>query len=286
MVESASWTDYYWALAKEFGVECLHISRSDMLASILTVTFMFLINRNSLDLRTAIQASAATLITIGVLHSFRVPWLLVKRINAKEKPLAGGWGILGIVFFVAFIVCVVYVAAWFYTMQPTVTLPPIPFNKKSADVMALQQCHDKLALLSTPERSDSLRRRTIKLVNDLNLFWSRRPAPQQQVQNPSTDEERARNVAWDRYWREVNVAYSNRDFNGKVLEIVRQYKNEGIPTGFLEQSAEQPGRLIGAPPMGGFSLDNCDRYMNELCQLRELAFHVNARDRRIDPPDF
>jgi hypothetical protein len=79
------------------------------------------------------------------------------------------------------------------------------------------------------------------------------------------------------------VAYAREGFNERVLGIVREYKNKGVPIGFLENEAQQQDRQIGAFPFGGFSLDNCDRYANDLCQLRELAFHVDTRDQMIGP---
>ena len=140
---------------------------------------------------------------------------------------------------------------------------------------------------SLVESHDSLRHRTIRLVDELNLFWSRRAAPTRQpVQNASSDEDRKLNAAWDEYWRTGKAAYLNANYRERLVGIVREYKNKGVQTGFMEQAFDQPERLVGAAPYGGWQLDNCTQYMNELCQLRELAFHVNAQDQRIDPPDF
>jgi hypothetical protein len=134
----------------------------------------------------------------------------------------------------------------------------------------------------TAESPDSLRRKTIKLVNDLVLFWSQKPQPvQQPIQNPTTDEERQRNTKWDQYWRDANAAYANAGFRERVLGIVRQYRAKGLDIGFLEQAAEQPERLVGAYSFGGIDLNGCSRYMTELCQLRELAYHVDAKDDMI-----
>lgn len=144
----------------------------------------------------------------------------------------------------------------------------------------------KTNLLSA-ESHDSLRRRTIRLVDELNLFWSRRAAPARQpVQSATSDEDRKLNAAWDEYWRTGKAAYLNANYRERLVGIVREYKNKGVQTGFMEQAFDQPERLVGAAPYGGWQLDNCAQYMNELCQLRELAFHVNAQDQRIDPPDF
>jgi hypothetical protein len=140
----------------------------------------------------------------------------------------------------------------------------------------------KYVTRETPKESpNSLRRRTIKLVNDLVLFWSQRPMPLQPVQNPSNDAERQRNEVWAKYWRAVVVDYSNTGFRERVLGIVRQYKSKGLDVGFLEQAAEQPERLVGSYSFGGSDLNGCSRFMSELCQLRELAYHVDANDEMI-----
>lgn len=101
---------------------------------------------------------------------------------------------------------------------------------------------------------------------------------QQPVQNASTEEDRQRNAAWDQYWRDAKAAYLNADYRHRLVGIIREYKNKGIDTGYMEQAFDQPDRLVGAAPFGGWQLDNCMQYMTELCQLRELAYHVDAND--------
>lgn len=104
---------------------------------------------------------------------------------------------------------------------------------------------------------------------------------QQPVQNASTEEDRQRNAAWDQYWRDAKAAYLNADYRHRLVGIVREYKNKGVDIGFMEQGFDQPERLVGAAPYGGWQLDSCMQYMNELCQLRELAYHVDAHDQPI-----
>jgi hypothetical protein len=119
------------------------------------------------------------------------------------------------------------------------------------------------------ESKNSLRRKTIKVANDLVIFWSKHPQPSQlQLQGPVAEQ----------YWRDTNAAYSNAGFNERILGIVRQYKAKGVNIGWLEQAAEQPERLWGSAPFGG---TDCFVYPSELCQLRELAYHVDAQDNLI-----
>jgi hypothetical protein len=151
--------------------------------------------------------------------------------------------------------------------------------------MALQNqksdLEKQLAALSFVEPPNSLRRRTVKLINDLTVFWSRRPAPlQQPVQPASTDEDRQRNAKWDQYWRDATAAYENGGYRDRVREIVSEYKSKGIQIGYLEYT-DQYNRLIGASPFGGTGLADCSRSNTDMCTLRELAYHVDARDKPI-----
>jgi hypothetical protein len=120
------------------------------------------------------------------------------------------------------------------------------------------------------------------LVNELSQFWSDRPALlHQPVSNPTTDEDKQRNAAWDKYWREAESNYG-RLYKDRVLGIVREYKTKGVQTGFLEAGAEN--HVFGGFPFGVPGSQNC--WQDELCQLRELAYHVDAHDQVILLPDF
>jgi hypothetical protein len=131
------------------------------------------------------------------------------------------------------------------------------------------------------EPKDSLRRKTLRIVKELMEFWSTRPLPAQPVPNATSDEDRKRNAVWDQYWREAQTAYGSANFRNRLLGIVREYKNKGIETGFLERSLEQPERLIGSFPYGGWQLDNCFQFESEICLLHEMAYHVDAHDQAI-----
>ena len=144
-----------------------------------------------------------------------------------------------------------------------------------------QQLANPVPVVEPEEPKNSLRRRTLALVSDLYIFWVDRPAPPSPQPNAQADPDKERVATSQKYWRETQVAYSIANFNQRVLGIVREYKAKGISTGYLEQGAEQPERLIGAGYYGGFDLQNCESYANELCQIRELAYHVDAHDQAI-----
>jgi len=273
------WLRYYWALAKEFGAECLHISRADMLASALTVLFIFLIDQNTINLRTAIVASICTLVVIGILHSFRIPWLVLKRMQTKEAPLGAGWGILGITFFSAFIGIIGYGAAWFYTMQPKVIIPPIPFTIKSVDVVALEQCKSQLTHLTSPEPNDSLRRRTLKLADEYFQFVRKRydnHPPYGNTNDKEPSEETKKMLAVDKQYDQETADQYNRLYRDRFVGIIREYQHKGVPVSWLEASA-QNGNLMWILPGGSWEGSLSD----QLTAFRNFAYRVDAGDQLI-----
>lgn len=131
------------------------------------------------------------------------------------------------------------------------------------------------------EPPNSLRRRTVKLAREITAFWNHNPPPAQQpVSNPSTDDDRQRNAKWDLYWRTVQSTY-NAEYRDRVIGIIREYKSKGVPTGWLEQAAEN--HPFGASAFTQLGSPTC--WQDELCQFREMSFHVDPNDQLIRP-DF
>jgi hypothetical protein len=154
-------------------------------------------------------------------------------------------------------------------------------NEAKDRLERIRDANEKLLANQIPlELENSLRRRTLALVGDLYMFWAARPMPPQPTPNAETDEDKARVAKSQKYWRETQAAYSMANFNQRILGIVREYKAKGVPTGYLEVGAEQE-RLMGAMPFGGFDLQNCQTNTNELCEIQELAYHVDSRDQAI-----
>jgi hypothetical protein len=129
------------------------------------------------------------------------------------------------------------------------------FDEADVSLCGSVQLRDAVGV--NEQLQNSLRRRTLLLVKELNEFWSHKTTPvQQPVQNASTEEDRQRNAAWDQYWRDAKAAYLNADYRPRLVGIIREYKNKGIDTGYMEQAFDQPDRLVGAAPFGGWQLDN------------------------------
>jgi len=127
------------------------------------------------------------------------------------------------------------------------------------------------------ESPDSLRRRTIKLADDLQKYWATHPIPgfkESTPQNPVTPDEIAKKKQIEDYWAKLQVTYDTK-YKDRVLGVIREYQGKGVSTGWLERAAEN--HMFGASP---FNAPVC--FQDELCQFRELAFHVDAQDHRVE----
>ena len=264
-----------------------------MLASVIIAGFTYIFtapeDHGAFDTFVLIlKATAAGLGVMGLWHLIRTPWL-AERDRGKEPEHHWVSAVFGLLIVVGIVIGGIWGIFVLYREHKSLWSKNhklVEENKRIAEeneTIKKRPPEVQYVTKEQPQESpNSLRRRTIKLINDLVLFWSQRPQPvQQPVQNPTTDEERQRNAKWDRYWREVGAAYANAGFRERVLGIVRQYRAKGLDVGFLEQAAEQPERLVGAYSFGGTDLNGCSRYMTELCQLRELAYHVDGNDDMI-----
>jgi hypothetical protein len=200
--EHKHWRSFYWAFSKELGRECYRTWRGEVSFSVVLLGFVYVITRNPVDPKTILLGTAYSLSVFSLWHAMRTPW----KLYSESRALHWGWGIFGTTMALGMIALVVWTVAWFYTLQPKVDLTSVPDGRdlRIADLESQVKSSEPFQ-----EPKDSLRRRTIKLVTDLSLFWSRRPAPPQQpIQNPTTDDERKRNADWNRYWQE----------NGRVRE--------------------------------------------------------------------
>ena len=276
------WLSYYWRLIKCMGRESYRTWRQEMFAGALIAVVGFFIVWFRGDpfaeenLQIILLATAIGLGLMGLWHLIRAPWVLQKRTFSNQgEDDPWGWGIFGILIIVGIFGGAYYGSVRTYRAK----VPALNATFLASPAPNITRTETRNYPKESP---NSLRLRTLKLVNELNQFWSQRPQPiRQPIQNPSTDEERKSNAAWDQYWRDVGVDYQNANYKERLLGIVREYKNKGIPTGFMEQGIDQPNRFVGAGSFGGSALDDCFRYMNELCELREFAYHVDAQDQPI-----
>jgi hypothetical protein len=121
------------------------------------------------------------------------------------------------------------------------------------------------------ESRDSLRRRTLRLVNELDAYGKERGEARMTIS--TTRDSKGQIPALNQYDSETITMYVSRGMKERTLGIVGELKAKGLDTGYLESAAEQ--RPLSS--VGGFGL-------SELGQLRELAYHldVNGNVVRID----
>jgi hypothetical protein len=294
MAKHSHWLGLWWAILQRFGEECYRTWVSEVVTTLAgglagALTDHFRSHGHSSLGEALVSGSIGAGIVFGlyaVVNLFRSVWLEHKghTVGTMRQGIGGAVVVLALV---GAITLSVALEANNIKTEPIILGSADPDHRKANDLISLEECKSTLASLTKPAPANSLRHRTVELVNDLNLFWISSPtAPQQAVPNPTTDDDRARNGKWDKYWKELNAAYQRKEFNQRIRGIVKEYQTKGVPVGYLDRAAEQPDRLIGGMPYGGFSLDTCDQYMSELCQLRELAFHVDAYDARVDSSKF
>lgn len=170
--------------------------------------------------------------------------------------------------------CLFYAATLYELLtQP----PPPPIVNPDPAVRAItpivqenSTLRQRLAVFTEPESPNSLRRQTVRLADDVYAFWMKNPMPPQGQGNTQD--------AQQSYWLRVQAIY-DRTYKDHIVGIIRQYKDKGVPTGWLEQAAEN--HPFGSSPFNQLGSPVC--FQDELCQFRELAYHVDAHDQRIDP---
>jgi hypothetical protein len=132
------------------------------------------------------------------------------------------------------------------------------------------------------ERADSLRRRTIKLADELYYFVRDRqrnhpPYAYPQPNDPTLSDERKKAIKLCQDYDQETMDKYEDLYKDRMLGIVKEYQAKGIPTGYLDSSVVQ--RVPIAAVVNGQWIPNPQ---DELYQFRDLAYHVDARDQRID----
>ena len=252
-----------------------------MTASVITILFYYASDRNDFDLRRGLRASLYTLAIFVLWHAIRTPWLLYEKEHVEH--LNKFWGVAGIVFAFGTLGLIAYAAVWFYTMQPQVNLTKIP-DGRDARIVELEAQVNALTPFREPE--DSLRRRTIRLSNELDHYieerWANRPDPAYpDPKDPNPSEEKKKAIQRTAKWDQETLNYYNDHFKDRWILIVKEYEGKGVKVGTLVNDAEQNHPVQRTFfPFAPIAEDG-------FCQLaqtrfRELAYHVDARDNRVD----
>lgn len=160
----------------------------------------------------------------------------------------------------------------------------VKYDSLTNQVKYLKKQNDGLAqqvnwLTPKPEPANSLRRRTIRLADEVEKYITGRgqnqppfAVPDSSDPNPSVERQRAI-LQYRNYQQETSDYYSHH-FKQQMIGIIREYDAKGVQTGWLEKFAEQRPPVIALGPMLGTNSD-------DLYQFRELAYHVDANDQLI-----
>jgi hypothetical protein len=136
-------------------------------------------------------------------------------------------------------------------------------------------------IAASSEQKDSLRRRTMRLADEVYEFLMERQQnhppvayPNSNDPNPS-DETKQAIKRCQEYDQETFNQYMRR-YRDSMIGIVKEYEAKGVRTRYLENDLKQ--RVPGAATIGsdweGSSVD-------ELSQFRDLAYRVDAHDNAI-----
>ena len=125
-------------------------------------------------------------------------------------------------------------------------------HEREVELASVKQQRDNLAPFKEPE--DSLRRRTIKLSNEIDHWveeqWANRPPVaylDPKNPNPSIDQEKAIET-WSK-WDQDRYNYFRDHFKDQWVRIVKEYDAKGVKVGSLINDAEQshPVQRISFP---------------------------------------
>ena len=231
---------YYWWFFKRLGNECHRTWRGESAAAALTAagTYLLIQRVNTIrwtSLKSAGLSMVIAIVAIALWHILRTPWLLHKEASSAGSAMRKvhwGHGLFGM----AVLAGVLGGCGWYARKQ---------LAKPIAPVMAAPYVEPK----------NSLRKRTLGLANELNVFlgerWARRPP------GHGPDTMRYDQATLDLYMK----LYKNR-----MVGILQELQDKGLDAG-----------LLAAP--GGAS----SRFLltDEIRQFRDLAYHLDEKGNAV-----
>jgi len=134
------------------------------------------------------------------------------------------------------------------------------------------------------ESPTSLRRRTLKLADQVQKFLVERATNPDRPRvaiagsygpNPS-DEEKLAIKRWQEYDQETIDTYT-RLYRNLMVGIVMEYKNKGVPVGYLDSSLSQHLPTL-------YMYGQVGDWGDDLAQFRNLAYRVDPHDNLINIP--
>jgi len=227
---------YYWCFFKRLGNECNRTWRGELAAALLTATGAYLlIHRVSAVAWTSFKSEGLSMViavwSIASWHVLRTPWLLHKEASSTSggiRRVHWGHGLFGIV-----VLAGVLAGSGLYARKQ--------LAKPIAPVMAAPYVEPK----------NSLRKRTLSLANDLNVFlgerWSKRPPGH----GPDT-------LKYDQATLDLYMKF----YRSRMVGILQELQDKGLDTGLLGAPGGAPSRFL---------------LPDEIRQLRDLAYHLDEK---------
>lgn len=131
---------------------------------------------------------------------------------------------------------------------------------------------------SVKEPSNSLRRRTMQLADEMEKYFvarendpKRPPVAIPDSSNPNPSDEQKAAIERYRAYQQETWNYYFTHYKDRTVGIIKEYQAKGVKTAYLESAASQ--RPL-APAMAGSVVEGT--CMDELYQFRELAYHVDG----------
>lgn len=158
-------------------------------------------------------------------------------------------------------------------------IPDPPIVKLQPPVISVLPSSEAVGGYREPK--DSLRRRTMRVADELYDYLKKRAAEQPPVvvpdsSDPNPSEERKKAIRLYQQYAQETQDYYLKHFMDRMVGIVKEYESKGVHTHYLENDFKQ--RVPGAMAIGS---DWEGSSMDELSQFRDLAYRVDARDHLI-----
>lgn len=287
--ETLAWYQYYWNIFKRFGAESWSTWRFEMFASLVIGFCSFLYAQAMLGdqgawdtFKIIFLSTASGLGLMGIWHLIRAPWLLERDKEKTERERFSS-GIFGLLLFTGIVIGGAWGLVHLYRADQSLRVENRRLAKDNEELKN-RPAEVKLVTLETPKESpNSLRRRTIKLAEELSAFeedWSSHHPPvatPPPPNEPPPDEERQKAI---KKYQDFQAAIQRRyreKYMDRITGIVREYNGKGIHTGWLENQAKN---WFPYPVVGSIGENTCSDLVWE---LKELYYHIDGYDVPIHP---
>lgn len=288
------WWEFYVVLLQYFGQECKNTALSEVIAALVGG----IAGAVTAYLRTSGKASFTDALFDGVIgaavffgfyaigHIIQSPWLEHKGETTPNKRSNTIIGATVLTFLVLGSLLAVWLVAVDWRSAIVLSASADQGGAKATQLTELENCKTRYAALTEPESKDSLRRRTIRLANQISDFLRDRyehhpPYAYTQPNDPDTsDAHKAAIKTSGEYDQKTADMYARR-YKDQAVGIIREYNDKGVNVGYLEHAFTQQVPVWAMP---GSGWENSPQ--DNLGQFKELAFHVTAKDQLISLADF